>query len=212
MHDTYAYGLWGAVIFNVLFFLLFALSFLTPRRKWEWRSLGLFGAFLVALFTEMYGFPLTIYILTSVLGNVYPASNPFAHGSGHLWGVLLGGWSLLLCTLGSLLMIAGLVVMGIGWKKIHRARGELVTEGIYSLVRHPQYLGLLLIIVGMLIQWPTIITILMAPVLMLTYYWLARKEEKELEERFGDRYKIYKEKTPAFLPVLATNAKFSAHS
>ncbi len=201
LHDTYAYGLWAAVAFNVLFILAFALSFLAPRKKREWRSMGLLTAFLVALFTEMFGFPLTVYALTSILGNRYPVANSLSHGNGHLWGVFLGNWSTVFCNLGNVLMLGGIVVMGIGWRQIHKARGELVTDGIYRLVRHPQYVGLIVVVAGMLLQWPTIITMLMAPVLVAAYVWLAKREEKELEQSFGEAYRRYKERTPGFLPA-----------
>ncbi len=88
---SYGYGFWSLVAFNAAFFILFVVSFLTPLRRREWRSFGVFSAFILALFTEMYGFPLTIYILTAVLGSRYPVFNPFSHASGHLWVVLFGG-------------------------------------------------------------------------------------------------------------------------
>lgn len=200
---SYDYGLWSAVIFNVLFFLIFVVSFLTPKKRRDWRSLGVFMAFIVALFVEMYGFPLTIYILVSTLGSKFGLINPFGHLSGHLWGTLLGApdWAkVLICQIGSLFMITGLVIMGIAWRKIHGAQGQLVTDGIYSYVRHPQYSGLFMIILGMMIQWPTFATLLMWPVLMITYYRLAKKEEGELEKQFGEEYIYYKVRAAAFVP------------
>src|SRR4030066_1431649 len=88
---SYSYGLWSLVIVNVALFAFFILSYLAPVKKREWRSMGVTLAFFVALFTEMYGFPLTIYIITGILGSRYPALNPFSHASGHLWLALLGG-------------------------------------------------------------------------------------------------------------------------
>lgn len=202
--DTYAYGFWPAVVFNVLLFGLFVVGFLRPTRKREWRSMGLVTAFLVALFTEMYGFPLTIYILGSIFGHSYPALNPFSHKNGHLVTVVLGGstaaWVLVMMVSNGLIL-AGLIIMGRGWRKIHRARGALVTDGIYGTVRHPQYAGLWVLVLGFLIQWPTIATVLMAPGLLVMYYRLARREEAELEAVFGDEYRRYKKLVPAFLPL-----------
>jgi protein-S-isoprenylcysteine O-methyltransferase Ste14 len=197
------YGLWSLVVVNAGIVALLAVSFLAPVRRREWRSFGVFTAFVVALFTEMYGFPLTIYALTAVLGSRYPALDPFAHGSGHLWITLLGGgpWAFLVThVVSNGLMVAGFVLMGAGWWRIHRARGALVTGGIYARVRHPQYAGLFLIIAGMLVQWPTIPTMLGWPLLVAMYYRLARREEREAEARFGEAYRVYRARVPMFVP------------
>ncbi|MFQ5843190.1 MAG: methyltransferase family protein [Thermodesulfobacteriota bacterium] len=203
--DQYQYGMWGVVIANVLFFLFFALSFLTPRGKFEWRSMGVFTAFIVALFTEMYGFPLTVFILTSLLGSKYPALDPFSHKSGHLLLTFLGGGEIMLVLIHLIsngVMLLGFFIMGMGWRKIHSAQGELVTDGIYKWVRHPQYVGLFLVSVGLLIQWPTIATLASWPILMGVYYRLAKREEGEMVIRFGDNYVSYRKRVPGFFPFL----------
>ncbi|MDP2930964.1 MAG: isoprenylcysteine carboxylmethyltransferase family protein [Chloroflexota bacterium] len=207
MTESYAYGMWPLVMINAGIFIFFVFSFLKPKKRWEWRSMGAFTAFVVALFTEMYGFPLTVYMLTSILGSRYPATNPFSHVSGNLLAVFFGGSEFvsgLFMFLGGAVMFVGLVIMGKAWKQVHKAHGELVTSGIYDRVRHPQYFGLLLITVGMLIQWPTIITAVMWPILMFMYYRLARREEKEMEDHFGDKYVDYRRNVPMFIPRLAT--------
>jgi protein-S-isoprenylcysteine O-methyltransferase Ste14 len=196
----YAYGFWSLVLVNAGLFVFFILSFLTPVKKREWRSMSVTIAF-----TEMYGFPLTIYILTGILGSAYPALNPFSHASGHLWVVFLGGGETMLAVvhmISNLIVFIGFAIMWKGWRKIHGAKGELVTDGLYKYVRHPQYSGLFLVMIGMLIQWPTIITALMFPVLVYVYFRLSKREEREVLKIFGDEYRSYMKKTPMFIPNL----------
>lgn len=205
MHESYDYGLWSMVLFNIILFGAFVIGFLRPKKKYEWRTLGVFAAFIVALFTEMYGFPLTIYILISLLGGKIGVADPFQHVNGHLLGTLFGApeWvKLVICQLGGFVMLVGLIIMGRGWRQIHAARGELVTDGIYGVVRHPQYTGLFLVTIGMLIQWPTLLTLLMWPILTFAYYRLAMREEMEVAARFGQAYEAYRQRVPAFLPRL----------
>jgi protein-S-isoprenylcysteine O-methyltransferase Ste14 len=203
--ESYDYGLWVAVAFNVIFFGGFVLAFMLPKRKREWRSLGVFTAFVVALFVEMYGFPLTIYLLAPFLIKALGVAEPFNHVGGHLWGTLLGfpGWGkMVFCLAGGGLMLLGLYLVFRGWRDVHRARGEMVTTGIYAYMRHPQYAGIQLLAIGMLIQWPTIATLLMWPFLIFAYRRLAQREERELEAEFGVRYAAYKSRVPALVPSL----------
>lgn len=205
--NVYAYGMWSVVVINIAIFIFFALSFLRPKQRWEWRSMGVFSAFIIALFTEMYGFPLTIYILTSILGSNYPVTNPLSHLNGNLWAVFLGGSiyvSALLMLVGGAAMIAGLIIMGKAWRQIYQAKGELVISGLYRRLRHPQYSGLFLILMGFFLQWPTLISIAMLPILVVMYYRLARREEREMESRFGSQYIAYKQGVPMFWPRWTT--------
>jgi len=165
--------------------------------------MGVVIAFLVALFSEMYGFPLTIYLLTGWLGDAYPVLQPFNHKLGHLWVVVFGGSTLAWAAvmgLSLVLMITGYLLLSKGWTQIHAARGGLVTDGIYAYVRHPQYTGLFFVIIGFLVQWPTLLTVLMAPVMLYAYVHLARVEERRAEAEFGEEYKEYVRNTPAFFP------------
>jgi len=206
MVHEYAYGMWVVVAFNIGLFLFFFLSFLPPKGKLEWRNMGLITAFLVALFSEMYGFPLTIYLLTGWLGDAYPVLQPFSHKFGHLWVVIFGGsdlaWAIVMG--GSLLlMLAGYILLSKGWRQVHGASGAMVTDGVYAFARHPQYTGLFLVITGFLIQWPTLLTVLMAPVLLYAYAHLARSEERYMVEHFGNAYLDYRKQVPLFFPPMS---------
>ncbi|NIN92968.1 DUF1295 domain-containing protein [bacterium] len=202
----YAYGMWPVVIFNIIIFLFFAISFIKPRKKFEWRSMGAFIGFIVALFTEMYGFPLTIYFLSTWMGKSYPVLDPFSHSSGHLVLVFLGlahfpAAMVILHLVTNGLIFLGFYLMYKGWMLIYGSKGEkLVTEGLYSYVRHPQYVGLFLITLGFLIQWPSFATLIMWPILIFAYYKLAMKEEKDIEKQFGEEFLAYKKRVAAFIP------------
>ncbi|NIM89429.1 MAG: isoprenylcysteine carboxylmethyltransferase family protein [Candidatus Aminicenantes bacterium] len=211
---NYAYGLWPVVVFNIILFLLFAIGFLRPKKKFEWRSMGALVGFLAALFTEMYGFPLTIFFLTSLMGNRYPVLDPFSHPSGHLVLVFLGlsqfpAAMIVLHIITNGLIFLGLYLMYSGWMKIYKAKEDkLVTDGIYSYVRHPQYLGLFLITVGFLIQWPSAVTLIMWPLLTFAYYKLSRREEWELMSKFQQEFLEYKKEVPAFIPKFSRRGHF----
>ena len=212
---NYAYGLWPVVVFNVILFSFFVLSFLKPKTTVEWRSMGAFMGFIAALFTEMYGFPLTIYLLSSWMGKSYPVLNPFSHSHGHLWLVLLGladskTAMTILHIVTNVMIFYGLYVMQNGWILIHAAKGKhLVTEGVYAHVRHPQYSGLFLVTLGFLVQWPSVLTIAMWPILMWSYYQLAMREEKDVERQFGQAWLDYKKEAPAFIPKFGKAPTFS---
>ncbi len=200
------YGLWSLVIINSLVFVIFAFSFATPRTGRDWRSFGAFSAFLVALFTEMYGFPLTIYLLSGWLGSHYPEIDFLAHDAGHLLEVMFG-WGanphLGAFHIASYLLIgAGFILLARSWGILYEAqrRGELATSGPYRRLRHPQYTGFIMIMTGFLLQWPTLVTLAMFPVLVFMSARLARSEERDALARFGDEYRLYAERTPRFVP------------
>lgn len=207
-HDVPAYGLWSLVVINTAVFLIFAFSFTRPRTARDWRSFGGFAAFIVALFTEMYGFPLTIYLLSGWLGSRYPGLNVFSHEAGHLWHTLLG-WhgnphADPLHILSNLLIGGGFILLASAWRVLYEAQRThtLATTGLYAYLRHPQYVGFILIMLGFLLQWPTLPTLVMFPILVVMYVRLARREEREALAEFGERYARYAATTPAFVPRL----------
>jgi protein-S-isoprenylcysteine O-methyltransferase Ste14 len=200
------YGLWLLVIINSAMFIIFAFSFTRPRTKRDWRSFGTFSAFLVALFTEMYGFPLTIYLLSGWLSSRYPGVDLLSHNNGHLWEVLLG-WEgnphlNPLHILSNVIIVGGFILLSAAWNVLYKAQRiqRLATTGPYAYVRHPQYDGFVLIMVGFLLQWPTLLTLVMFPILVTMYVRLARREEREVREAFGEEYARYAATTPAFFP------------
>jgi protein-S-isoprenylcysteine O-methyltransferase Ste14 len=203
-----AYGLWSLVIINSLVFIIFAFSFARPRTKRDWRSFGAFSAFLIALFTEMYGFPLTIYLLSGWLSSRYPGIDFLSHDAGHILEVLFG-WQVNphfgpFHIASYVLIFAGFVLLAKSWGILYEAqrRHEIARSGPYAYVRHPQYVGFVSIMFGFLLQWPTLVTLIMFPILVYMYARLARREEREVAAEFGEEYARYASETPAFFPRL----------
>ena len=210
--DIPAYGLWSLVVINTAVFVIFAFSFTHPRTARDWRSFGAFSGFLFALFTEMYGFPLTIYLLSGWLGNRYPGLNLWSHDAGHLWHTLLG-WhgnphADPLHILSNLLIGGGFILLASAWRVLYEAQRShtLATTGPYAYVRHPQYGGFILIMLGFLLQWPTLPTLIMFPILVTMYVRLAHHEERDAVAEFGGAYVRYRATTPAFFPQLRRTA------
>jgi methanethiol S-methyltransferase len=203
-----AYGLWWLVIINTAVFVIFAFSFAKPQSRRDWRSFGAFSAFLVALFTEMYGFPLTIYLVSGWLATKFPGVDFLAHDSGHLLEMIFG-WRGNphfgpFHIASNVLIFGGFILLASAWKVLYEAQRERrpATTGVYARIRHPQYAGFVLIMFGFLLQWPTLVTLVMFPILVFMYVRLARREEQESIAQFGDQYLRYMDRTPAFLPRL----------
>ena len=201
------YGNWRDVFIVSAVFLVFVLGFVWPQGRAEWRNAGMYSAFLISLFVEMFGVPLTIFLVAPLID--VPALE-FGLSESHLWAYLLDqaqvaplDWGVYFVMTVSLALIAtGMALVAMGWTQVFGTRYRLVTTGIYRIVRHPQYLGLILVIVAFNIQWPTILTLAMAPVLIVTYVRQARREDKELEARFGEAFVDYTLRVPAFIPRL----------
>jgi methanethiol S-methyltransferase len=191
-HTSYAYGFWLLVIVNSALFILFAYSFTKFRTGHDWRTLGAFSAFVIAYFTEMYGFPLTIYLLSGWLTQHYPGVNLYGHDSGHLLHTLLGLKGNphfdVFHILSMVFIIGGLYMIASAWGTLYHAQKKhlLATAGLYAKIRHPQYDGFILVMIGFLLQWPTILTLIMFPILVYMYVKLAQQEEKETLHEFGE--------------------------
>lgn len=200
-----AYGLWGLVIINSAVFIIFALSFARPRTQRDWRSFGAFSAFIIALFTEMYGFPLTIFLLSGWLTSRFPDVDFLAHDAGHLLEIIFG-WRANphfgpFHLLSSVFILGGFWLLASAWRVLYAAQRSrtLAVTGPYARLRHPQYVAFVLIMFGFLLQWPTLVTLIMFPILVYMYIRLARREERDALAEFGDEYANYMQRTPAFL-------------
>lgn len=188
---------------------IFLYGLLRPRQKSEWKSAGAAQAWVIALYAEMYGLPLTAYLTMSWLGR--PRADAERHFNRHLWPIIFGVdqayvefaqfW---FTVAGQSLVLVGAVLAIIGWRQLHRAvqQGEMAERGLYRFIRHPQYTGFFLFLLGSIINWPTLITVITMPILCVVYWRLAQSEEQDSIALFGDRYREYMARTPRFLPKL----------
>jgi protein-S-isoprenylcysteine O-methyltransferase Ste14 len=212
-----AYGLWSLVLINSAIFIFFAFSFFKPRTKRDWRTFSTFSAFIVALFVEMYGFPLTIYLLAGWLQSRLPGVNLLSHDAGHLWYELVGfrGDPHLnpFHILSNILIVAGFLLLSSSWRVLFAAqqKGVLAVSGPYAHVRHPQYVAFILVMFGFLLQWPTLVTLVMFPVLVTTYIRLAHREEREVAAAMPDAWANYVAVTPRWMPRIGNRAVTSGH-
>jgi protein-S-isoprenylcysteine O-methyltransferase Ste14 len=211
-----AYGLWSLVVLNTAVFILFAFSFFKPQTPRDWRTLGSFSAFVTALFIEMYGFPLTLYLLAPWLQSRFPGVELMTHDAGHLWQTLFAiggnphfGW---LHLLSSVLIGGGFWLLADAWHVLYRAQRErrLATTGVYGRIRHPQYVAFVVVMFGFLLQWPTILTLAMFPILTVMYARLALTEERDARALFGAEWDDYAARTPRFVPRLVGTRPRSA--
>ncbi len=201
MKDHIAHsGDWGIALVVIVVVSWFLYHYLAPKTWREWASAGVIQAFIIALYAEIYGFPLTIYLLVRFFGLDRTNLN------ANLWSTLLGYGEtgmMISMILGYVLLFAGIGIFMEGWRELHSARQQnrLVTDRLYGLVRHPQYTGLFIAIFGEgVVHWPTIFSVALLPIIILVYYLLARSEERKVEEQFGDEYRAYRKRVPMFIP------------
>lgn len=205
MHDTTGfaahYGHWGLVIIIVVVVTWLLYRYVAPKSWREWAGAGIVQAFIIALYAEMYGFPLTIYLLTGFLGVDIPLNSM----PGHLWAALLGYGmvgGMIEMLLGGAFILLGILLVIAGWRAVYQARKEnrFTREGPYAVIRHAQYTGIMLAVFGQIIHWPTIITLALFPIIVLVYVRLAMREEKQMIAQFGTAYQNYMREVPRFFP------------
>lgn len=186
IEDTF--GLSGLIILNIL--IVIAFLALLPYRvetKGTWKSKGAFAAFVIALMTEMFGWPLILFLLSPLVE--IPSLAP-------AWFYTVGHWP---ARVGTAISFLGIVLIVLGWRQIHGSH-HLVTGGIYRWMRHPQYTGIFLFTFGWILHWPSFVTLALWPVLIAAYVWLARFEERQAKEIFGDEWDAYAAQTKMFIP------------
>ena len=198
---------WWLVVAYVLLVGIFLYGILQPRQKSEWKSAGAAQAWVIALYAEMYGTPLTAYLLMNFLGRSQQDAE--THFNGHLWPFVFGvsednlvTFQFYFTLIGQLMILAGAVLALVGWRQLYSAvkNNEMANTGLYRSIRHPQYTGFFLFLLGSVINWPTLITLLSLPILMFVYLRLAYEEEQLAKEEFGQKYVDYMTQTGRFLP------------
>jgi protein-S-isoprenylcysteine O-methyltransferase Ste14 len=195
------YHQWWAVLFFIVIYGI-ALLFVPFYKKMDKKPATAYMAFVVAFAIEMHGIPMSIYLISWLIGKNLP--------EGVLWGHTLfnqvgytGMYLNIICS------ITAILIIGNSWYNIYRkywskepGRGKVVKTGIYKYIRHPQYAGFILLTAGMILEWATLPMLTMWPFVILLYYRLAKKEEKDMVEEFGEEYIMYMKKTKRFIPFV----------
>jgi protein-S-isoprenylcysteine O-methyltransferase Ste14 len=193
-------GMWGIAVVVTVLVSWMLYRYLAPHGWKEWSRAGVVQAFIIALYAEMYGFPLTLYFLARIFG----VDLQFGDGS-NLWSQLFGAPTahLVAMVIGYAIVFSGAGLVVDGWRRVFKARQEdhLVSDGSYARVRHPQYTGLFLIAFGEgVVHWPTLLSLIGFPIIVVAYVLLARREERDMVARFGDEYREYQRRVPMFIP------------
>ncbi|MHB8525307.1 MAG: methyltransferase family protein [Candidatus Acidiferrales bacterium] len=197
-------GVWALAIIMIVVASWLFYRYFAPKNWREWAGAGLVQAFIIALYAEMYGFPLTIYLLVRFFGLDRKYLN------ANLWSTLFGFGEtgmMISMILGYILLFFGIGLFAQGWRELYRAHEQkrLATDGLYGLVRHPQYTGLFIGLFGEgVVHWPTLFSVGLFPVIVLAYVLLARSEERRMVEQFGEAYRAYQRRVPMFIPRWGT--------
>lgn len=199
--ESHFHNWFGVLFFTVIYSVV--LLFIPFYRKMDKKPAGTYFAFVIAFAIEMHGIPFSMYLISWVIGKNLP--------EGILWGhtmvTSIGFWGMYInigCAVIALFLILN------GWYNIYKkywskesGKGSLVKTGVYKYIRHPQYTGLLLLSFGMMVEWATLPLLLMYPVMIFMYVRLAKREERDMLNEFGDDYRKYMKSTKMFLPFIA---------
>ena len=209
---------WGGTVVSIVLVSWFFYRYVVPKSWREWTRAGIVQAFIIAFYAEMYGFPVTVYLLARLF-NLDVAGTFW---DGNLWIYLTGRPEAMFVSmiLGYTISFFGVMLLIVGWREVYRARkeGRLATGGPYAFVRHPQYTGIFMVLFGEgVVHWPTVFSLAAFPIVVIAYVLLARKEERQMIEKFSDEYREYQRRVPMFLPhwgdwrKLFGDRLFSAH-
>jgi len=205
-------GIWVLAAIMIVLVSWYMYKYLAPSSWHEWAGAGVVQAFIIALYAEMYGFPLTIYLLARFGGLDRTGL------SANLWSSLMGmdeTGMMISMILGYILLFIGIGIFFQGWRQVHRARHEnkLVTDGLYALARHPQYTGLFIALFGEgVVHWPTLFSVGLLPIIIFIYYRLSKREELAVIKEFGEEYIEYQKRVPMFIPRVSQWKSFIAQS
>jgi len=192
---------WGGVIFFAVIYLVM-LMFIPFYKKMNRKPATAYAAFVLAFAIEMHGIPMSMYLISMVLGKNLP--------DGILWGHTLNSYigytgmyvNIILSTTALFLIINGWYNIYHKYWKRDTGKGVVVKTGVYKYIRHPQYTGFILITIGMMCEWATLFMLIMWPFIIFIYYRLAKREEKDMVKEFGEEYVSYRKKTKMFVPFV----------